>query len=270
MSKTRFVFASFLALLVSSQAAISQSEIKSDAVKNLEKFGFGEKSFVDGNLYFLMYHEMAHAVISEFKIPVIGKEEDAADRLASLLMTPENEDEEPEYLLGAIQGWFASANETPLNEIKWWSEHGTDQQRGFQIACLLYGSEPARYKKLARMVDLPEERQETCQSEAEQNKTSWDTLLEPHLIGDDEAQTAGEIKVKYEATKNFGKERDYIMELKLLEDIASDMQNHYKFKPGIVIEATECEEANAYWNPEERKITLCYELVADFQRLTRK
>jgi hypothetical protein len=269
--KTIIFLSAFLALIFSgSQIAVSQDEQKSDAVRKLETFGFGEKSFVDGNLYFLMYHEMAHALISEFSLPVIGREEDAADRLATLLMTPEDDDEQPEYLLGAIQGWFATANERPLNEIPWWDEHGTDQQRGFQIACLLYGNQPERFKDIAKLVDLPEDRQGTCQNESEQNKLSWDKLLEPHLTGDGAEKTAGTIQVIYGPTEDYSEQRDYLKELKLLDDIASDMQTYYKFKPGIAVEAIECGEPNAYWFSEERKIKLCYELVSDFQRLTRK
>jgi hypothetical protein len=250
--------------------ALSKDAGKSDAVINLEKFGFDEKSFVDGNLYFLMYHEMAHALISEFNLPVIGREEDAADRLAIMLMTPDSKDQEPEYLLGALQGWFATANETSFDDIAWWDEHGTDQQRGFQVGCLLYGAEPARYQKIAQLIDLPEDRQETCETEAAQNNASWDSLLDPHLIAEGAEQTAGAIKVEYSPTTKYTRERDYLKELKVLEDIAIDMQTYYAFPPGIIIEAIECDEANAFWNSGERRMSLCYELVEDFQRLTKK
>src|SRR5712672_1743993 len=38
--------------------------------------------FVTGNVLFVLGHETAHALISEFGIPVLGREEDAADALA--------------------------------------------------------------------------------------------------------------------------------------------------------------------------------------------
>ena len=37
--------------------------------------------FVTGNVLFVLGHETAHALISEFGIPVLGREEDAADAL---------------------------------------------------------------------------------------------------------------------------------------------------------------------------------------------
>jgi hypothetical protein len=51
--------------------------------------GVDAASFVEGNLYFLGYHELGHALVSELDLPVVGREEDAVDRLAIWMMTPE-------------------------------------------------------------------------------------------------------------------------------------------------------------------------------------
>src|SRR3954454_13912300 len=40
--------------------------------------------FVIGNTLFTLTHELGHAVISEFRLPVLGREEDAADAFATL------------------------------------------------------------------------------------------------------------------------------------------------------------------------------------------
>jgi hypothetical protein len=243
---------------------------KSEAVKNLEKFGFDEKSFVDGNLYFIAYHELAHALVSEFDLPVIGREEDAADRLAIMLMTPETKDDEPEYLLGAIEGWFAAATQIELKDIPWWDEHGTDNQRAYQIACLLYGSDAKRYEKIAGSVDLPEDRRETCVGESEQNSKSWSSLIDTISLAEGAKPTAGEIPVIYNKTNDYTEDLAYLKELGLLEDISKFMADNYSFKPGIKIEAQECDgDANAFWYGEERKLIMCYELVRDFRELTK-
>src|SRR5262249_54143643 len=42
--------------------------------------------FVVGNTLFVMTHELGHAVIGTFHLPVLGKEEDAADTFATLAM----------------------------------------------------------------------------------------------------------------------------------------------------------------------------------------
>ena len=39
--------------------------------------------FVAGNMLFVLVHELAHAAVSELGLPVLGKEEDAADAFAA-------------------------------------------------------------------------------------------------------------------------------------------------------------------------------------------
>ena len=42
--------------------------------------------FVVGNTLFTLLHEMGHVIIAEMKLPVLGREEDAADTYAALRM----------------------------------------------------------------------------------------------------------------------------------------------------------------------------------------
>jgi hypothetical protein len=106
------------------------------------------EAFVDGNLYFVAFHEMGHALVSEFGIPIAGREEDAVDRLAIWLMTPDDKSESPDYLISAMQGWFLAGEES-MDDVSWWGEHGTNTQRAYQIACLLYGYYPDDYNEVA-------------------------------------------------------------------------------------------------------------------------
>jgi Putative metallopeptidase len=222
--------------------------------------------FVEGNLYFIGYHELAHALVSEFELPVVGREEDGADRLATLLMTPEHGDS-PDYLNAAMQGWFVEASRTPLEEISWWDEHGTNEQRGFQIACLLFGADPDEFGSIAEAVSLPEDRRETCTDEAEQNRRSWDTLLQDHLRPDDDPAPRDSVTVSYAPTKKYGPQRQLLRDIGLLDNLRDIITKDYAFDEGISIRAEECGEANAFWNPSDRKLQICYELVEDFQSM---
>ena len=38
--------------------------------------------FVTGNMLFVLLHELAHAAIDDFELPVLGRDEDAADDYA--------------------------------------------------------------------------------------------------------------------------------------------------------------------------------------------
>jgi hypothetical protein len=232
---------------------------------SLSELGLNAESFVEGNLYFIGYHELGHALVSELKIPVAGREEDAVDQLATWLMTPQKGEGEPEYLLGAIHGWFQLAAETPLATIDWWGEHGTDQQRGYQVACLLYGSDKARFGKAAEAARLPLERRMECGHEARKNDAAWTKLFEGHIRPDHDMAPENSVSITYEPTKEFAKEAAYLQDIGLLEDLSDLLRTNYKIKPGIKIEAVSCEEANAFWAPPERTLTFCYEMVRKFK-----
>lgn len=242
---------------------------KSILAEKLKRLGGNVNNFIEGNLYFVGYHEVAHALISEFNLPVLGREEDAADRLAILLMMPDDDEQSPDYLLASMRGWFLSAEETPLKDIPWWDEHGTNQQRGYQIACLLYGADPKRFASIVKAVNMPKDRQESCVEEAAQNEKSWATVLEEHLHEDDQVSPVRSITVSYAKTSDYAQEQAYLKKIGLLEDLAKLMRENYRFKPGIRITAKECDEPNAFWNPADRELTICYELVEDLQRLAK-
>jgi Putative metallopeptidase len=66
--------------------------------------------FVAANMIFVLTHELGHAVISEMDLPVLGREEDAADDFAILtaLNVVANE-YSLRVLVNAARGWFLSA-----------------------------------------------------------------------------------------------------------------------------------------------------------------
>jgi hypothetical protein len=222
------------------------------------------EAFVDGNLYFVAYHEMGHALVSEFGIPIAGREEDAVDRLAIWLMTPDD-NSSPDYLINAMKGWFLAGEES-MDDVSWWGEHGSNTQRAYQIACLLYGYNPDAHEQVADYAELPDERRETCVEESASNETAWQNLLSPTLL-DEQSKNRTPVTVRYQTSKKHSAQRTYLQQLGLLEDLAELMTSNYKLKPGIRVMGADCGEANAYWDPNERSITMCYELIEDYQKL---
>jgi hypothetical protein len=268
MKKFSALFLSGLLLAACSQQPEASRQKKSEATPSLNNsLGVDADSFVEGNLYFLGYHELGHALISELDLPVAGREEDAVDRLAIWMMTPAEDEGEPDYLLGAMHGWFLSAAQTPLINIPWWDVHGTDQQRGYQIACLLYGSNSKQFASVANKATLPEDSLDICVDEASVNDRAWTKLLEPHLRPDGDVAAADSVTVRYDDTKDYPGDAAYLKESGLLEDISEVLRSNYKIKPGISVIGTECGEINSYWQSDTRTISICYELVAEYRNL---
>jgi len=225
-------------------------------------------SFALGNVSFVVFHEVGHALISEYELPVLGREEDAVDNFASVILAPDQDDppEDAAILTDAIAGWFASAERTGLEEIAWWDVHGPDRQRAYQIGCLLYGSKAGAYDELAETIELPAERRDGCAAEYMATERSWTSLLAPHLLADGLAPPA-RVTVDYGPPGAYGTERRLLQESELLEGVAEGVTTTFSLKRPLTIRARACGEPNAYWDPEAAEITVCYELVRDYLEL---
>ena len=226
--------------------------------------------FVLGNIIFVLFHEIGHALVSELELPVLGREEDAVDRFATFLLTPEGDEDEASdpstILVDAMSGWFLSSDQTELADIEWWDEHGPDQQRAYQIACLLYGADTDKFKPMADEVELPDSRRESCAAEATSNTASWEKVLEPHVLNDGEMPRK-RVAVSYGSAGKYRSERDLLKGSGLLEPIASEVGQALRLPRKLAIRAKACGEPNAYWDPEEGEIQICYELVREYREL---
>ena len=72
--------------------------------------------FMVGNALFFLFHETGHMLVSEFELPVLGKEEDAVDTLSSLLLL-EAEDKIFDQALMVAIGQAPSAERAESPEI---------------------------------------------------------------------------------------------------------------------------------------------------------
>src|SRR5262245_33855857 len=139
--------------------------------------------FVTGNVLFVLGHETGHALISEFGLPVLGREEDAADALAAIVGIKMANSFADRVVVNAARGWFLSdqRDRSEGTASPFYDEHGVDVQRAYNIVCLLVGGQPEKFAGLAKEAKLPEERQATCKDDYNNTKWSWDLVLKPYL-----------------------------------------------------------------------------------------
>lgn len=223
------------------------------------------QQFVTGTLRFVMLHELGHGLVDLYQIPVLGREEDAADRFATWWLSPDGQQDGTDAI-AAVEWWLASAqsSDAKREELAWWDEHAIDEQRGYQIACLLYGSDPETMGPLAGRLNLPEERRETCIPEAARNAASWKAYLSGQT-----AQLLNQldgfiVPVHYaEPSAETADAARLVREMGLLEELDA-LLSQFKYPEDKVIVrlfAQDCGNANAYWSPSDRSVVLCYELV---------
>ena len=132
-----------------------------------------------------LFHELAHALINIYELPVVGKEEDAADSLATFLLIELFEDGQEIAISAADLFDLESTDRDVLDDEDFWGEHSLDEQRFFATLCHVYGSAPDQYDSLIEVGYLSEDHKERCIEEYEQLTFSWTQLLDPYLKNTD-------------------------------------------------------------------------------------
>jgi DNA-binding Xre family transcriptional regulator len=227
--------------------------------------------FVVGNMLFVGFHELGHALIHELGLPVLGREEDAADSFATIAMINIGTDFSTRVLVQAARGWFLTDRRDRKDgeKLEFYDEHGLDQQRAYQIVCLMVGWNEDKFKELADWVHMPPERQDSCAGDYSNAEYSWNTVLKPHRRAPD--QPKSKIDIDYGKAK--GKLEVYERSLRAigyLETISGYAAELIVWPRPISIVLQECGDSNAQWSPVSKSEILCYELADEFFELYRK
>jgi hypothetical protein len=225
--------------------------------------------FVTGNVLFLLGHEVAHALISVFKIPVIGREEDAADALATLAALKMGGSFAERVVINTARGWFLSDQRDARvgSPSGLYDEHGFDSQRAYYLVCLLVGGAPEKFHALADEVKLPKERQKTCHFDFSNAEWSWGEVLKPHKRKPGAPKT--KIATSYAPTTEFRLLSELGQKLRILESVAEWLSEDFAWKVPISLEMQECGKPGSRYFPTSKKVVVCYETVREFVQLHR-
>jgi hypothetical protein len=226
--------------------------------------------FVAGNLLFIGFHETAHALVSELRLPVLGREEDAADSFATLAMLEEGTEFSVNVLVQAARGWFLydRRDQKQGNMLEFYDEHGLDKQRAYAVVCLMVGSNAKQFKELADWVQLPEARRESCARDYSSAKYSWDSVIKPFLRSADQPKSKVDIAYEPGAGKLDAYSRSF-RAIRFMETLSERASDRYVLPRPIAMVMKGCGEAGAMWTPSTLKLTLCYEMADEFVELYR-
>ena len=131
---------------------------------------------------FVLMHEIGHSLIDAYDIPVLGKEEDAVDALATVMMTQFVDGGDDIAVAGAdFFGALAGQKGTNFSDSDFWDEHSLDKQRAYAIICWVAGSSDEDLKAVADARLIGEDRLQSCPDEYQQKVRSWFRVLEPHI-----------------------------------------------------------------------------------------
>jgi cytochrome c551/c552 len=117
-------------------------------------------------LTFVVLHEAGHSLIDIYRLPVLGKNEDAADAMASFMLLAGNGDK---MLYDAI--YFMQPAKVNLatkilhGAAVYGDEHALSEQRMANVICWGFGKNPNGFSEAAARIRLPQQRINRCADE---------------------------------------------------------------------------------------------------------
>jgi len=133
------------------------------------------------------FHETAHAVFDILQVPVWGRANDAADRLAAFIMVHFGEDVAMQTILGTAAFFRLSGHTWTGSEFA--EVNSPEAQRFYNYLCIALGGAPKSFEFLVNPKDkneqlLPDRRAERCQGEFEQVRMAFNLRIMPHVDPD--------------------------------------------------------------------------------------
>ncbi len=154
-----------------------------------------EHHAVTGAMIDVFLHEGAHALFDYLDIPLLGREEDAADQVAAYMLLSLGRQDTPQLVAGIVYIYLNEAGIRDFPKLRRKrlkfvdykhaaDVHSTPLQRMFNTLCLAYGASPDLFASAINRGALPAERAEGCQDEFAQVDKAFRRLLLPHIDQD--------------------------------------------------------------------------------------
>jgi hypothetical protein len=126
-------------------------------------------------------HEVGHAVFDYLKVPLFGREEDAADQFAAFILLRFGKEDARRLIGGVAHAYQTEASVPSTKKNPFADEHGLPAQRLYNTLCTAYGADPKLFADLVEKKYLPEERAEGCDAEYAQIKLAMTKLIFPYI-----------------------------------------------------------------------------------------
>jgi hypothetical protein len=136
-----------------------------------------------GPLFDTSLHEFAHALFEMLRLPVLGREEDAADQVSAYIMLQLGKVEVRRLIGGVAYAYKteAEAATKPPTMTHFADVHGTPAQRFYNVLCIAYGADKQLFGDIVEKGYLPKDRAEDCKDEYQQVAYAYEKLIGPHV-----------------------------------------------------------------------------------------
>ncbi len=226
-----------------------------------------QQRFAKNNSLFVLYHELGHLIFDQMELPILGREEDAADNMASWILLNKRTPQAETALTDAARGWQLSgrAYNSGGYDSDFYAAHSLDRQRSFQIVCLMVGSNVGVFRPIANQYRMDRDRQDSCYFDWETVDRSLRGLLgvgrKAKHVGTEVTVTyhevGGRLKAAASAFRSSG----------VFEQVAEELRTRFSLPEAVEFNAKRCGEPNAFYDPDTVEVIFCYELMQDYMDL---
>jgi hypothetical protein len=138
---------------------------------------------VVGPLFDTCLHEFGHALFDMLRVPVFGREEDAADQVSAYIILQLGKVEAGRLIGGIAYAYKteAVAATAPPTMAEFANVHSTPAQRFYNVLCIAYGADKELFGYIVERGYLPGERAEDCDDEYQQVAYAYEKLISPHV-----------------------------------------------------------------------------------------
>jgi hypothetical protein len=239
---------------------------------------------ITGFIFFILFHELGHGLVDVLQLPAVGPEENVVDEFAAITLISLGREGGigPQIATSAAIGfarmWELSRGQAgaDITKLPYWDEHPLFIQRFYNIICLVYGSAPDQFAGLLEVVKLPETEAQRwaqrCVIDYQRKAQAWSALLSNHLRSPGQSPPlywTGRIQVRYGPTQSeAGKALEQqLRRSRAYETLAAMLSALFSLPYDIPITLTDCGQENAFWDPEKKQLTICYEMIVFASKL---
>ena len=225
------------------------------------------RDYVVGNAVWTLLHEAGHMLIDKLEMPVLGREEDAADAFATVVMLEAEDPWMNEALRDVASYWLAMGlKRGEPSDLMLDADHSVPRQRAFSMLCMMTQGDYSTFVETAISLSYPEGNCAPCYSRA---SAAWGKLLAPNI------REAGKQEVAVTYGEGLEPEdplyplvRGWLKSARVLESVFGMLGDGFAVDGTINASVRVCsnhgdprdEDAqNAYWMWTENEVVLCYE-----------
>lgn len=206
--------------------------------------------FAEDVLFHVVVHELGHALVREFDLPILANEETAADTFATHYIVTRMKPERGLQILKArVSSLMFEASEVPREEWTVKGEHNSDARRAYQIVATAIAHDADKYGELAKLVAMDESDARNARDYGSEIHRSWRRILKPLMMP--EGQKSGEARLRVDDDSVFV---DAIRKSKMAGELGDVLQS-FDWHSQVTLRFAEG-EGGAGWSRSSRTITV--------------